>query len=273
MGWPKPEFQLDDSALESFDCGPASICVAIDFMSRGRIHPSTENVRKKMGDHKGGTSPEQWVKAIMAFAPAFRKKGLTPPKVKLVNSMPHDMLQKQMKWGRGFIGAYDYGVVAKSNKRLWSSTSFTGFHAMFQMKFRVHDEKNQTLVFDPLADGRLASGVKRVAKGPKWWPFFLTRKALAGYSGENEASGVIVWRSEIVKPTTQPDTSPPDETEPGTDDPDDQLDSQDKMYGYLSDLEEQYAALGETIESLREAVGPDNDSESEPEDGVKNGSS
>ena len=158
-------------------------------------------------------------------------------------------------------------MVAANNTRLWSSTSFKGLHAMFQMKLRVHDDKNQTLVFDPLADGRTVGG-KTMAKGPKWWPFFLTRKALAAYSGENEASGVIVWRSDVIKPDAPPPT-PPDENAPGTDDPDDQLDSLDKMYGYLSDLEETYAAMGDVIDDLRAAVGPDNDSTSEPEQGVK----
>ena len=65
MAWPKPEFQLDDSALESYDCGPASLSVAVDFMSRGRIHPSTENIRKKIaqpwmafGSDAGSLAPE-----------------------------------------------------------------------------------------------------------------------------------------------------------------------------------------------------------------------
>jgi hypothetical protein len=267
MAWPKPEFQLDDSALEGFDCGPAAVCVAIDFMSRGRIHPSTENVRKKIPDHKGGTNPDGWAKALEAFAPAFRREGLTPPKFKRVSNLSHDMLQKQMKWGRGFLGVYDYGVVAARNKRLWSSSSFKGLHAMFQMKLRVHDDKSQTLVFDPLADGRKV-GAKQMVKGPKWWAFPLTCKALESYSGSGEASGVIVWRSDVVQPDAPP-PAPPDENDPSTDDPDDQLDNLDKMYGYLSDLEEQYAALGEVIDDLREAVGPDNDSTSDADAGVK----
>lgn len=267
MAWPKPEFQLDDSKLEGYDCGPASVCVAVDFMSRGKIHPSTENIRKKMGDHVGGTDPEGWVKALDAFGSAFERSGLTPPRYKQVTGMTHEMLQKQMMWHRGFIGAYDYGVVADMNKRLWSSTSFRGFHAMFQMKFRAPDDKNQVLVFDPLADGRTI-GSKTVAKGPKWWPWWLARQALAGYAGVEKASGVIVWRSDIIKPATPP-PPPPDENAPGIDDPDDQMDSLDKMYSYLADLEEQYAALGDVIQDLREAVGPDNDSQSEPAQGVK----
>jgi hypothetical protein len=263
MAWPKPEFQLDDSALEGFDCGPASLCVAIDFMSRGRIHPSTENVRKKMDDHKDGTNPDGWVKALAAFAPAFKRKGLTPPKFKKVSGMSHDMLQKNMVWGRGFIGAYDYGVVKDRSKRLWSSDSFTGYHAMFQFRFREKDDKNQTVVFDPLADGRR----ENVVKGPKWWPFFLTRMSLAGYAGKNKASGVIVWRSDLITPVT-PVPTPPDVEKPGTPDPDDQMDSLDKMYSYLSDLEDAYAAMGEVIDEMRAAVGPDNDSNAEPVEGV-----
>jgi hypothetical protein len=267
MAWPKPEFQLDDSALESYDCGPASLSVAVDFMSRGRIHPSTENIRKKIPDHKGGTNPDGWAKALTAFAPGFEREGLTPPKFRQVDSLSHDMLRKQMDWGRGFVGAYDYGMVKKLSPRLCSSTSFTGLHAMFQMKFRTWDATNQGLVFDPLADGRLAGGYKRVVKGPKWWPWWTIRQALSGYSGKNEASGIIVWRSDIITPDT-PDPTPPDIEDPTPPD-EDQMDSLDKMYGYLSDLEEQYAALGEVIEDLREAVGPDNDSTSDAESGVR----
>jgi hypothetical protein len=267
MPWPKPEFQLDDSALESYDCGPASVCVAIDFMSRGLIHPSTENVRKKMGDQSGGTNPDGWVKALEAFGPAFERKGLTPPKFKQVHNLSHDALRKQMNWGRGFIGAYDYGKVKQGNRRLWSSTSFTGLHAMFQMKYRRKNDQNQGLVFDPLADGRTIGG-KTMVKGPKWWPWWIIRNALAGYSGANEASGVLVWRSQLITPET-PEPTPPDENDP-VPEPEDPMDQLDKLYDYLSDLEEQYAALGTVIDDLRAAVGPDNDSTSEPVDGVIN---
>lgn len=267
MAWPKPEFQLDDSALESYDCGPSSVAVAVDFMSLGRIHPSTENVRKKIPDHSGGTNPDGWVKALAAFGPAFERHGLTPPKFKQVNALSHDALKNQMEWGRGFIGAYDYSRVKKLSPRFWSTTEFLGLHAMFQMKFRTKDGKNQGLVFDPLADGRLAGGYKRVVKGPKWWPWWTIRSALAGYSGKDEASGVIVWRSQVITPTT-PEPTPPVVEDPEPE-PEDQMDSLDKLYSYLSDLEESYEALGQTIEDLRQAVGPDNDSESEPVDGVK----
>jgi hypothetical protein len=266
MAWPKPEFQLDDSKLESYDCGPSSVSVAVDFMSLGRIHPSTENVRNKMQDHDKGTNPEGWVKALEAFGPAFERNGLTPPKFRLVTDLTHDKLKNQMEWGRGFIGAYDYSKVKKMSPRLWSSTSFLGLHAMFQMKFRTKDGKNQGLVFDPLADGRTIGG-KTMVKGPKWWPWWTIRQALAGYSGAEEARGVLVWRSELITPTTPPPT-PPDPEDP-TPEPDDPGDSIDKMYSYLSDLEENFAALGETIAELRAYVGPDNDSTSEPADGVK----
>jgi hypothetical protein len=106
-----------------------------------------------------------------------------------------------------------------------------------------------------------------MVKGPKWWPWWTIRQALAGYSGAEEASGVLVWRSELITPTTPPPT-PPDPEDP-TPEPDDPGDSIDKMYSYLSDLEENFAALGETIAELRAYVGPDNDSTSEPADGVK----
>jgi hypothetical protein len=235
-------------------------------MSSGKIHPSTESVRKKMDDWDGGTNSLGWVKALEGFSDAFKRHGLTPPKYKRVVGMSHEMLSKQLSWGRGFIGAYHYGVVADRNRRLWSSTMFRGYHAMFQMRFRTRTDIDQSLVYDPLADGRTVGG-KTMAKGPKWWNWSLVKQSLAGYAGPDRASGVIVWRSELLTPTTPPPT-PPDENEPGTGN-EEPLDPSDQLLSYLSDLEEQYESMGDVIAGLRAAVGPDNDSTAEPTEGVK----
>jgi hypothetical protein len=72
----KLERQLDGSASEAFDCGVAACVMALDDASYGLIRPSAEAVRKRMGNLRDATNPDQWKAAIDSYADRFTALGL-----------------------------------------------------------------------------------------------------------------------------------------------------------------------------------------------------
>ena len=70
----KLEPQLDGSATRRrFDCGVAACVMALDDASYGLIRPSTEAVRKRMGNDRDATNPDQWKAAIDSYADRFTR--------------------------------------------------------------------------------------------------------------------------------------------------------------------------------------------------------
>jgi hypothetical protein len=67
----KLERQLDGSASQSVDCGVAACVMALDDASYGLIRPSTEAVRRRMGNDRDATNPDQWKAAIDSYAERF----------------------------------------------------------------------------------------------------------------------------------------------------------------------------------------------------------
>ena len=84
--------QLDGSATQAVDCGVAACVIALDDASYGLIRPSTERVRRAMGNERKATNPEQWKAAIDTFADRFIKLGLQPPRTSVVRGRGHDEL-------------------------------------------------------------------------------------------------------------------------------------------------------------------------------------
>jgi hypothetical protein len=86
------EPSLDGSATESYDCDVAACVMALDDASYGLVRPSTEAVRKRMGDDRDATNPDQWKAAIDAFADRFTSLGLQPPRTSVVRGKGRDEL-------------------------------------------------------------------------------------------------------------------------------------------------------------------------------------
>ena len=86
------EPQLDGSATKGVDCGVAACGVALDDASYGLIRPSTEAVRKRMGNDRDATNPDQWKAAIDSFADRFLSLGLQPPRTSVVHGKGHGEL-------------------------------------------------------------------------------------------------------------------------------------------------------------------------------------
>ena len=101
--------------------------MALDNASFGRIRPSTEAVRKRMGDDRDATNPDQWKAAIDSFAERFLSLGLQPPKTSVVRGKGHDELWRLLHdQRRRVIAAICCGTVADETRSLWASRSFRG---------------------------------------------------------------------------------------------------------------------------------------------------
>ncbi len=170
----KLEAQLDGSASEAFDCGVAACVVALDDASYGLIRPSTEAVRKRMGNDRDATNPDQWKAAIDSYADHFLSIGLQPPRTSVVRGKGHDELWRLLHdQRRRVIGAIGYGTVASEKRSLWASRSFRGNHAVYLRGATLVDGARKVPTYDPLADGRF----KGCPNGRRLWPFWLIRAA------------------------------------------------------------------------------------------------
>jgi hypothetical protein len=54
--------------------------MALDDASYGLVRPSTEVLRRRMGNEREATNPDQWKVAIDSFADRFAALGLQPPR-------------------------------------------------------------------------------------------------------------------------------------------------------------------------------------------------
>ena len=287
------EPQLDGSKTESVDCGVASTVMAIDYASAGKVRPTTERVRAKMGD-EGPTNPWDWQGAIRAFKDAARKAGLKPLRSTIADGADFDRLETLLfEKKRPVVVALDYGTIARKSPRFWSSTSFEGGHAVL---LRVGKERGGTLkvkVFDPLADGRTVGG-KKMVNGPRWWEWAVVKEACGNISDAGGSPifpkrdrwlGLVVWRS---KPIVADEPEEPD-VEPPLDDPDAEPEEAADVFDALADADsdiddaidalmaapdaKEVAGALKAMRSARASIGqflpPDSDSTSDARLGLK----
>ena len=253
------EAQLDGSLRESVDCGPSTVVMALDYTSGGSLRPTTERVRAKMND-QDTTNPQDWERAIRGFEPELAKRGLRVPFMRQVTSdTPSDLWDILYKRKRPVLMVIDYGTVKMEGRWWWSSTSFTGLHAVLYRVGRIKDGERQVKVFDPLADGRTING-RKMRKGPNWWPWRVAKAAATGTVSPGRVRGLVISKA---KPIADP--TPPDETEP---EPDEREQMGDAIIDAWEALERATEAVADARVSLREYVPADSDSQSDGEQGV-----
>ena len=154
--------------------------MALDDASYGLIRPSTEAVRKRMGNDRDATNPDQWKAAIDSFADRFTALGLQPPRTSVVRGKGHAELWRLLHdQRRRVIAAIHYGTVASEKRSLWASRSFRGNHAVYLRAATLVDEARKVPAYDPLADGRF----KGCPNGRRLWPFWLVQ------SGDRQRAG------------------------------------------------------------------------------------
>jgi hypothetical protein len=263
----KLEPQLDGSATEGVDCGVAACVMALDDASYGLIRPSTEAVRKRMGNLHEATDPEQWKTAIDGFADRFASFGLQPPRTSVVRGKGHDELWHLLHdQRRRVIVALHYGTVADEQRSLWASRSLRGNHAVYLRAATLVDEARKVPAYDPLADGRFTG----CPNGRRLWPFWLVRAATGNvrdakgrrlYPGEDRWLGLVVSKA---RPIGEPDEG----VDPGVPDLPDVPELLEVIADTAGELEDQVSAMTASLEALRPYLPATKASESEPLAGV-----
>jgi hypothetical protein len=267
--------------------------MAIDYATIGKVRTTTERVRAKMRD-EGPTNPTDWHRAIGEFRDAAKKSGLKPLRSRIVSGAEFDRLRTLLfERKRPVVVALDYGTIKRRSPRHWSSTSFTGAHAVL---LRVGKDRGGTLkvkVFDPLADGRTREG-RKMAKGPKWWEWTVVKEACANvrdasgalvFPGKDRWIGLVIWRSRPIAPREPagPDVEP--DLDDPTPEPDEPADASDAFADAASDIEDALELLRSSpdakgissamkaLRAARESIEPflpaDSDSTSDAKAGLR----
>jgi hypothetical protein len=266
------EPQLDGSASQGVDCGVAACVMALDDASYGLIRPSTEAVRKRMGNDRDATDPDQWKAAIDAFAVRFTTLGLQLPKTSVVRGKGHEELWRLLsERRRRVIAALHYGTVADEKHSLWASRSYRGNHAVYLRAAMATDDGRKVPTYDPLADGRFLG----CPNGRRLWPFWLLRTATGNvrdakdrrlYPGEDRWIGLVVSKARpIGEPEEGVDPGDPDD---GVADRPDVAELLEVIADTAGELEEHITGLTARLEALRPWLLAASTSTGEPADGV-----
>ena len=265
----KLERQLDGSATEAYDCGVAACVMALDDASYGLVRPSTEAVRKRMGNDRDATNPDQWKSAIDSFAERFTALGLQPLKTSVIRGRGHAELWRLLHdKRRRVIAAPHYGTVASEKRSPWSSRSYRGNHAVYLRAATIVDEARKVPAYDPVADGRF----RGCPNGRRQWPFWLVRAATGNvgdgkgrrlYPGEDRWIGLVVAKA---RPIGEPDDGV--DPDAGTQVPPDVTELLEVIADTAGELEAHIAGLTTSLEALRPYLPVASESESEPVAGV-----
>jgi hypothetical protein len=266
------EPQLDGSATEGYDCGVAACVIALDDASYGRIRPTTEAVRKRMGNDRDGTNPDQWKVAIDSYADRFMALGLQPPRTSVVRGKGHDELWRLLHdQRRRVMAAIGYGTVAIEKRSLWASRSFRGNHAVYLRAATVVGGTRKVPTYDPLADGRF----KGCPNGRRLWPFWLVKAASGDvrdgkgrrlYPAEDRWIGLVVSKA---GPIGEPDDGvDPGDPDGGTPDLPDVTELLEVIADTAGELEDHIASMSSSLDALRPYLPAASRSRSEPGDGV-----
>jgi hypothetical protein len=268
----KLERQLDGSPSAAFDCGVAACIMALDDASYGLIRPSTETVRKRMGNDRDATNPDQWKIAIDSYAERFAALGLQPPKTSVVRGKGHAELWRLLHdQRRRVIAALHYGTVASEKRSLWASRSFRGNHAVYLRAAPLVDEARRVPTYDPLADGRFPG----CPNGRRLWPFWLVRAATGNvrdakgrrlYPAEDRWIGLVVAKA---RPIGEPDDGvDPGDPDGGDSDLPDVTELLEVIADTAGELEDHIAGLSASLEALRPWLPVAKASAAEPANGV-----
>ena len=266
------ERQLDGSASQTVDCGVAACVMALDDAFYGHIRPSTEALRKRMGNDLGATNPDQWKAAIDAYADRFASFGLQPPRTAVVRSKGHDELWRlHHDQRRRVIAALHYGTVASEKRSLWASRSFRGNHAVYLRAATLVNEGRRVPAYDPLADGRFTG----CPNGRRLWPYWLVKAATGNvrdakgrrlYPAEDRWIGLVVAKARpIGEPGEGVDPGDPDGGDPDLPDVTELLEA---IADTAGELEDHIAAMTASLHGLRPYLPAAKSSDAEPADGV-----
>lgn len=153
---------LQGKDVSWLNCTPASVAMAVEKATLGRLRPSACEVRDYTGDTVGGTTLPQCV----AYATAH---GINVDTRVGGNVAPRAWLATQVQAGRGVVIQGNTGPLRGTRFR---STGTGVNHAVYWNECRggTVGHPAECLIYDPAADGRTA-GWGKADQGPSWWPY------------------------------------------------------------------------------------------------------
>lgn len=165
----------------SRDCGPRTIQMGLDALTRGELVPTIVEIRRRMG--KPGPVPTSTTDAercVESFPMA------TLDRRRLIYDRFHGemflpMLTDAVRAGEPIQVAIDYGIFNREMGRKTGDPNFTGGHSVLVHGWRRRNGQKWYL-FDPLDDARRDG----IPDGPRWVPksaIIAAWRAFGGYFG------------------------------------------------------------------------------------------
>ncbi len=202
---PRLERQLDGSTNQGQDCGRAVTVMLVDFASKGRLRPNTEQIGKRMNRPTGPSNSGNQEMAVESYDKEARRRGIKP--LQMVRKRSADWAQAVELLDRGVFLSVDisYDTFQDNyNGKYSCSRTFRGLHSIAIWGRRRVNGTWMTKVYDPLADGRY----RGCHNGPRWVPVSLVRKATAKVWGRGEWGGGVVRYSPRLKRSELPERPP-----------------------------------------------------------------
>lgn len=186
---PRLERQLDGSANQSTDCGRAVTVMLVDFASKGRVRPSTEQIGRRMDRRTGPSNSGNQKQAVESYDNEMRLFYMRPLSYTRKRGADWENATNALDQGAMLSIDVDYSVFNNQYSGKYScSRSFNGLHSIAIWGRKRINGTVMTRLYDPLADGRY----KGCWNGPRWVPLSLIRKATAKVWGRGNYGGGIV---------------------------------------------------------------------------------
>lgn len=153
----------------SRDCGPRSVQMMIDYLSRGQLVPTIEDIRKRMGKSGATTTStadaDRCVDSYDTEMRQFKRASLRYERVQGDDYLPR--ISDAIARGEPVQFAIHYGEFNRVMNGRTGDPNFTGGHSILVLGWRKPKGKaEQWLLFDPLDDHRR----KEIPTGPRWVP-------------------------------------------------------------------------------------------------------
>lgn len=159
----------------SRDCGPRTIQMGIDFLTKGDLVVGIADLRKRMG--RPGPQPTN-VQNAKTGVESYRKPKVNRKPLKYYIKTRISDLAPAVAKGKYAQLAIDYG---KFNDLMFKTgdPNFRGGHSVGVLGQRKKNGVVQWLLFDPLDDGRRSN----IPKGPRWVPKWKLVRAMESFAG------------------------------------------------------------------------------------------
>lgn len=159
----------------SRDCGPRTVQMGLDFITKGEKVPGITEIRRRMG-RPGPQQTNIW-NAQQCVESYVRIRGRKPLRYFIKDNI--DSVSAAIRNGKYVHACIDYGRWNQLMRKT-GDPNFKGGHSVGLLGQRKKNGTVQWLLFDPIDDGRRA-GI--AGPGPRWVPRWKVIKAMEAFAG------------------------------------------------------------------------------------------